>query len=310
MRAPGLALALLLGIGARLLLAWVGAGRYLSWRPEVSTAANSNLELREGLALYGMGVSPYSGTSCRVPPLALWLYSALYGGDERDDDTMSYVLLNAVFDALAALLLYRLAARLLAAAPQLGPGPEPSSPLVLLDDATPNVGQWWYLSMEAFDDAKAYVRILAHSLLLALAPPLAMRLGRRTPLALFVIQLLALALLKPYPSVADLGLATSLLPLLLLAAQPPAPAAAGTGAPTEAVAAAPADPRVGGSGGSAAPLLLPASLALLCVLGPAMAHMWLSYESANSNFYYSATLLYGGWHVVLLVQPARGKAEA
>ncbi|GIL63682.1 hypothetical protein Vafri_17704 [Volvox africanus] len=25
---------------------------------------------------------------------------------------------------------------------------------VLLDDATPNIGQWWYLAMEAFDDTK------------------------------------------------------------------------------------------------------------------------------------------------------------
>jgi phosphatidylinositol glycan class U len=41
-----------------------------------------------------------------------------------------------------------------------------------------------------------YLRLLAASLLLALAPPLAMRLGRRRPLALFVLQLLALGFLK------------------------------------------------------------------------------------------------------------------
>ncbi|EFJ51630.1 hypothetical protein VOLCADRAFT_87261 [Volvox carteri f. nagariensis] len=143
---------------------------------------------------------------------------------------------------------------------------------ILLDDATPNVGQWWYLSMEVFNDAKAYLRILAHSLLFALAPPLAKRLGVRRPLALFLIQLLCLGFNKPYPSVADLGLAA---PMLLLLGR-------------QQLAAA------------RLRLLLPASLLLLCVLGPAMQNMWLSYESANSNFFYSITLLYGVWQVVLL----------
>ncbi|PNW84591.1 hypothetical protein CHLRE_03g150400v5 [Chlamydomonas reinhardtii] len=145
---------------------------------------------------------------------------------------------------------------------------------VLLDDVSPNVGQWWYLAMEAFDDAKPYVRLLAHSLLFALAPPLALRLGTRRPLALFVVQLLALGLLRPYPSVADLGLAAALLPLL--SRQQGAALQLG--------------------------LLLPAGLLLLGVLGPAMCAMWLQHESANSNFLYSITLLYGAWQVLLLGQ--------
>ncbi|KAG2440117.1 hypothetical protein HXX76_004231 [Chlamydomonas incerta] len=145
---------------------------------------------------------------------------------------------------------------------------------VLIDDVAPNVGQWWYLAMEAFDDAKAYMRILAHSLLFALAPPLALRLGTRRPLALFIVQLLALGLLRPYPSVADLGLAAALLPLLA---------------------------RQQG-GALRLPLLLPAGLLLLGVLGPAMLAMWLQAESANSNFFYSITLLYGAWQVLLLGQ--------
>ncbi|GLI59469.1 hypothetical protein VaNZ11_001352 [Volvox africanus] len=145
---------------------------------------------------------------------------------------------------------------------------------VLLDDATPNIGQWWYLAMEAFDDTKTYIRVMAHSLLFALAPPLAMRLGVRRPLALFLIQMLCLGFLKPYPSVADLGL---MAPLLLLLGR-------------QQLAAL------------RLRLLLPASLAMLWVLGPAMQRMWLSYESANSNFFYSITLLYGLWQVVLLGQ--------
>ncbi len=119
-----------------------------------------------------------------------------------------------------------------------------------------------------------YLRLLAPSLLLALAPALTLRLGPRRPLALFLIQLLALTALKPYPSIADMGLATSL--VLLLWRQQVALFRLW--------------------------LLLPAGLALLCVLGPAMLHMWLSYESANSNFFYSITLVYGVWQVLLMGQ--------
>ncbi|GFR41973.1 hypothetical protein Agub_g2773 [Astrephomene gubernaculifera] len=146
---------------------------------------------------------------------------------------------------------------------------------VSYDDATPNVGQWWYLAMEGFEDTKPYVILLALSLLLAPAAPLAFRLGPRRPLALFLIQLLCISLLKPYPSVADLGLFLSLLPLLV----------------RQQLALPAVQERL---------LLLPASLLLLAVLGPAMQRMWLSYESANSNFYYSITLCYGAWQVVVL----------
>ncbi len=39
------------------------------------------------------------------------------------------------------------------------------------------------------------------------------------------------------------------------------------------------------------------SLSLLCALGPAMWHMWIYLGSANANFYYAATLLFGAWQV-------------
>ncbi len=100
--------AVLFGVAVRLVLAWLGIGRELAWRPEICTAANSNLELREGLALARLGVSPYSGSSCRVPPLALWLQSPLA------DHNVLYVLPNILADVLAALLLYSLVQKLIA----------------------------------------------------------------------------------------------------------------------------------------------------------------------------------------------------
>ena len=43
--------------------------------------------------------------------------------------------------------------------------------------------------------------------------------------------------------------------------------------------------------------MLSGSLALLCALGPAMWHMWIYLGSANANFFYAITLLFGGWQV-------------
>jgi hypothetical protein len=58
-------------IAVRVLLVLLGAGEALIWQPEVTTPANTALKSREGLALLQLGVSPYGGDSCHVPPL--WL---------------------------------------------------------------------------------------------------------------------------------------------------------------------------------------------------------------------------------------------
>lgn len=58
-------------VAVRLLLVVLGAGEALIWQPEVTTPANTALKTREGLALLQLGVSPYAGDSCHVPPL--WL---------------------------------------------------------------------------------------------------------------------------------------------------------------------------------------------------------------------------------------------
>lgn len=106
----------LAGVAARLLLAFSGLGRdVLAWRVEVATAANSPLELREGFALYRLGVSPYSGSSCRTPPLALWLYGAAHGPASGVQDAgaeLMHALPNIALDLLTATLLSRVAKQL------------------------------------------------------------------------------------------------------------------------------------------------------------------------------------------------------
>lgn len=44
-------------------------------------------------------------------------------------------------------------------------------------------------------------------------------------------------------------------------------------------------------------LFLGGSLALLAALGPAMWRMWIIVGSANANYFYAATLLFGAWQV-------------
>ncbi len=108
--------AALAGVAARLALAFTGVGRdVLAWRVEVATAANSPLELREGLALYRLGVSPYAGSSCRTPPLALWLYGAAHGpasGVPSPAAELMHALPNIALDLLTAMLLSRVAKQL------------------------------------------------------------------------------------------------------------------------------------------------------------------------------------------------------
>jgi phosphatidylinositol glycan class U len=95
----------------RLLLALLGIGRYLIWRVEVSTPANTLLQVREGLRLRSLGVAPYSGSACHAPPLVLALLSAT-----APSPTL-YVLPNIAFDLLAGLLVARIAATLLRGKP-------------------------------------------------------------------------------------------------------------------------------------------------------------------------------------------------
>ena len=45
------------------------------------------------------------------------------------------------------------------------------------------------------------------------------------------------------------------------------------------------------------PLFMALSLALLAALDPPMWHLWTVLNTANANFYYAITLLWGSWQV-------------
>ena len=140
------------------------------------------------------------------------------------------------------------------------------------DDLTPNIGGWWYFFAQVFPQQRTFFSFVAHALCALFAVPAALRFPQRG-LLVAVLQLGATTMLRPYPSLGDLGL--YLTTLLLLQPQLQR---------------------------FRTHLMLSNSLMLLLVLGPAMWTQWIDVESANPNFFYSITLLLGAWHTFLMVQ--------
>lgn len=103
-------------VAVRILCVLLGLGEFLAWRVETSTPQNSLLSIREGVALSKLGISPYTASSCRIPPLVLWALSgtALHRS--------LYVLPNILCDLLSAWMLRCLASTLLAQGSKLAGG--------------------------------------------------------------------------------------------------------------------------------------------------------------------------------------------
>eukprot|EP00798_Chlamydomonas_sp_ICE-L_P017829 gene17829-24211_t len=144
--------------------------------------------------------------------------------------------------------------------------------LQLLEDLTPNLGQFWYFFSEVFEGYRAFFCLIMLALPALFSVPTALRFPHR-PMALLVLQLGTTCLLKTYPSLGDFALYFSLLPLLQLQL-----------------------------GLMQTGMFAINTLAILAVLGPSMWTQWIDVESANSNFFYSITLLLGAWQVMFLLQ--------
>ncbi|CAD7697318.1 unnamed protein product [Ostreobium quekettii] len=143
--------------------------------------------------------------------------------------------------------------------------------MLRVEDLTPNIGLFWYFFTEMFDNFRSFFIFVFHSLSVLFLVPMMVRMPEQ-PLVIAVLQCIINALFKPYPTISDIALYMGLLPLF--------------------------------------PVLMRHfqwwffmcnSFLLLAVLGPAMWHQWIQVGSANSNFFYSITLLLAIWQVVLLV---------
>lgn len=72
-------------------------------------------------------------------------------------------------------------------------------------DLTPNIGLQWYLLTETFPHMRGAVAMLCPTLALVSALALSTRLAHR-PLFLAALLCALSAMLKPYPSISDVGL--------------------------------------------------------------------------------------------------------
>jgi hypothetical protein len=146
---------------------------------------------------------------------------------------------------------------------------------LLLEDYTPNIGLWWYFFTEMFAAFRPFFLFVFHSFAVIFAMPVAIRFSSR-PLFVAWVQLFISCMFNPYMNVGDMVPWMALLPLLQQQLQ--------------CVKAG---------------LFFVNSFVLLLVLGPAMWHQWINVDAANSNFFYSITLLLGVWCTVLLTHLVR-----
>lgn len=130
-----------------------------------------------------------------------------------------------------------------------------------VEDLTPNVGVFWYFFTHMFANLRPFFAFVLHSQAALFVLPLALRFPRR-PLLLLALQLLANALLRPYPSIAD----WALLPPLALLLQPQFAAL------------------------QFKMLFLNVFLALAAV-APAVWHQWVVADAGNANFVFWCCLV-------------------
>ena len=109
-----------LAVLARVALAWYGWAETLAGRVELTSPADSVLRLREGQALAALDQSPYAGSMLHAPPLVLLLLGPL----TRDVPAgLPAVAPFLVADALTAIALFALAARVARASDAPGDAP-------------------------------------------------------------------------------------------------------------------------------------------------------------------------------------------
>ena len=90
-------------IAIRIVLALLGVLNTLIWRPEVTTPANSLLQIREGVQLLQLSVPPYSGSGCHIPPLVLSLWAPWVS-------SIWYIVPTTICDLLGAAVVSQIAA--------------------------------------------------------------------------------------------------------------------------------------------------------------------------------------------------------
>lgn len=145
---------------------------------------------------------------------------------------------------------------------------------------TPNVGLWWYLFTEMFEFFTPFYLGMFNLYSFSFILPIAMRLfeSNATPelgdsFLAVLLSLLWISFTKPYPTIGDLGFALSILPIFK-----------GTVLPY-------------------CKLIYVSSLTLVTslILSPIFYYCWIVLGNGNANFFYSINLIWGGVHILILM---------
>ena len=155
---------------------------------------------------------------------------------------------------------------------------------VRADTPRPNVGLWWYLSLEAFPRERSPLVIALHVVPRLCVAPLALRL-RRSPLLAACWCAALLGAVGPYALAPDATLSLALIASQLVGA-PPLPAAA-----------------LRAQLSTLAPAAFVGAVVALGMLAP-LRRGWLERRTLNANFYYAATVAHGAAQTYLLYDVA------
>ncbi|KAI5970266.1 hypothetical protein CANMA_000618 [Candida margitis] len=145
---------------------------------------------------------------------------------------------------------------------------------------TPNVGLWWYLFTEMFEFFTPFYLGMFNLYSFSFILPIAIRLfeSRATPdqgdsFLAVLLSLLWVSFTKSYPTVGDLGFALSLLPIFK-----------GTILPY-------------------CKMIYVSSMTLVTalILSPIFYYCWIVLGNGNANFFYSINLIWGGVHILILM---------
>lgn len=138
-------------------------------------------------------------------------------------------------------------------------------------DLVPNLGVFWYFFTEMFDHFRLFFTYVFQFNVLIYAIPISLRL-RNDSIISIIIQIGLISTLKSYPSIGEIGMFVSLLPM-----------------------AAYLFPLVRNF------LIYSCMLVASVVLAPIMFYLWVGSGGGNANFYFAITLVYSIGLIFLIV---------
>lgn len=143
----------------------------------------------------------------------------------------------------------------------------------------PNLGLYWYLFIEMFDQFRIFYIIFMQSHIFFWSLPITLKFSKDVPLFSMIVVLSIYLILQPYPTLWDSGFFFSLLSLL--------------------------DERILENLSFLAftiPLFV-----VSCVMAPVTWFLWIDQGSGNANFYYGISLLYNSSLLATLIDVVRSQ---